>query len=145
MHDQRLVTRLQNYWELIRRGKVMPEIGQLNPAVIEDLWQQCMKIEVNRTQTGIGYTYRFMGEKLIAMFGRDLTASTIDLRSSQYPYGVIVKSLEGVMNERKFVLDENQFVNEKGKVIKYRGCIMPFGSEAKGITHLVVGLSDRTY
>ena len=145
MQDQRLVTRLQNYWDLIRRGKPMPEIHQLNPSVIEDLWQSCMKIEATHAQGGTSYSYRFVGEKLVAMFGRDLTNNTVDLRMSQYPYGVLVKALEDVMQTRKFALSENQFVNEKGNVVKYRGCVMPFGNEARGVTHLVVGLSDKTY
>lgn len=123
----------------------MPEISQLNPSVIEDLWQNCMQIELAPSQAGVLYTYRYIGEKLIALLGQDLTHSSMNLRNSQYPYSIIIKSLETVIQERKFVLDQNQFLTEKGHLVKYRGCIMPFGTEAKGVTHLVIGLSDRTY
>ncbi len=145
MQDQRLVTRLQNYWELICRGKPMPEIGQLNPAGIDDMWQQCMKIGTFQTQGGFTYNYLFMGEKLVEMYGKDLTSQVVNPHASEYPLNIVVNKLDGIMTARAFLIDENQFVNERGKLVKYRACLMPFGNEAKGVTHIVVGFSGREF
>jgi len=145
MHDQRLVTRLQNYWELIRRGKPMPEIAHFNPAAIEDLWPQCMKLETFPAQGQPQFTYRYMGAKLITLFGKDLTGQTIDRNESRYPFSMIVLKLEEAYFLGKGCEDESQFVNEKSKLIKYRACFLPFGNETKGITHFIVGLSDRSF
>ncbi len=145
MQDQRLVTRLQNYWELIRRGKPMPEIQQLNPATIDDMWQQCIKFGTFHTQGGYSYNYLFMGEQLIKMYGRDLTSQMVNVHVSEYPLNIMIKKLDGIMLEKTFMIDENQFVNGRGKLVKYRACFMPFGNEAKGITHIVVGYSGREF
>lgn len=143
MQDKRLVTRLQNYWELIRRGKPMPEIAQFNQSTIDDLWQSCLKIEVNRVQGGYNYTYKYMGSRLIQLFGKDLTGSSVDHNMARYPYKVLVTKLDEAMVAGRILVDENQFTNEKGKTIKYRSCFLPFGNEAKGITHFIIGLSDN--
>jgi hypothetical protein len=146
MHDQRLVNRLQNYWELIRRGKVMPEINQFNTGPIDDLWSQCMKFEVTPAQGGGHiYTYRFLGEKLIPVFGRDLTGTMVNKSSQHYPFQVIIQQLEKILNQKTLIVDENQFINPKGKVVKYRACFMPFGNENRGVTHIIVGLSDKHF
>lgn len=144
MQDKRLVTRLQNYWDLIRRGKAMPEIAQFNPSTIDDLWQNCMKVELNMSQGGGTYSYKYMGGKLVTLFGRDLTGTSVERTVVRYPYIVLIKKLDESVRAKKFMLDENQFVNDKGKVIKYRCCFLPFGTEAKGVTHIIVGLSDNT-
>lgn len=145
MHDQRLVVRLQNYWELIRRGKPMPDINQLNPGTIDDLWQQCMKLEVSATQGGHRFQYRFMGEKLITMLGKDLTGTSVDGHATHYPYSIIIKPLEAIIASQQFVTEENQLVNERGRVVKYRACFMPFGNESRGVTHIVIGFSHKEF
>lgn len=145
MHDQRLVNRLQNYWDLIRRGKPLPEIVQLNPSSIDDMWQQCMQLEVSTKAGPPSYRYTHMGEKLIPMFGRDMTGQVLDTRMNQYPYNIISAKMDGVLKSKEYVIGEGHFMNERGRVVKYRACWMPFGNEAKGVTHVVVGLSDREY
>lgn len=145
MNDQRLVNRLENYWNLIRRGKPMPEIAMFNSAPIEDLWHKCMKIEIQPTQDGTSFTYRYLGSSITTMFGRDITNTTVNMKMTKYPLGVIVRAMDNCMIMKTFVIDENQFVNEKGKIVKYRSCVMPFGNETKGITHLIMGISDRQF
>lgn len=145
MHDQRLVSRLQNYWDLIRRDKPLPEIAQLNPSSIDDMWQQCMKLEVNQNAGKPNYRYQFMGEKLMPMFGHDLTGQILDTRMKQYPYNIISTKLDDILVSREYIIGEGHFMNERGRVVKYRACWMPFGTEEKGVTHVVVGFSDREY
>lgn len=145
MHDQRLTTRLQNYWNLIRRGKDMPEIAQLNPQNIDDLWQRCVKLEVIREQGNTHFKYQFMGERLIQLFGRDLTHSTLDTRVRHYPHSIMGDRLSAVLRTKEFAADEGKFVNANGKMVKYRACLLPFGTDERGVTHIIVGFSDREF
>ena len=145
MQDQRLVTRLQNYWELIRRGRPMPEIQHLNTSGIDDMWQQCMNLGVHPGQGGHSYTYLFMGEKIIAMYGRDLTSQMVNPHTGEYPMNIVVKKLGSVMQSKTILIDENQFINHRSRVVKYRACFMPFGNETRGVTHIVIGFSGREF
>ena len=124
----------------------MPDMAMFNSAPIEDLWQKCMKIEVQPGQDGKTYTYRYMGADIIKMFGRDYTNTDINRKIyNKYPFGVLVKTMDQALETSTLVIDENQLVNEMGKVIKYRSCVLPFGNETKGITHFIVGISDRQF
>jgi hypothetical protein len=145
MQDLRLVTRLNNYWNLIRRGKPMPDISYLNTAAIDDMWQQCLNISVHPGQGGSHYHYVFMGEKLIRLYGKDLTNQPLRTNASEYPMNVVVGRLEEVAKSAEFTLEQNQFVNNKGVIVKYRACFMPFGNDAKGVTNIVVGFSGREF
>lgn len=144
MQDKRLVNRLHNYWDLIRRGKPMPEIAQFNPATIDDLWENCLKMDLSKVQGGVVYSYSYMGSRLVKMFGRDLTGTVIDRSIAQYPYGVLLKKLELAASSGEFMLDENRFVSDSGNVVRYRCCFLPFGNETKGVTHVIVGMSDNS-
>lgn len=146
MQDQRLVNRLQDYWKRICRDKPLPDISQLNPAVIDELWQQCMQLGTHQAQGGFNYNYLFMGKRLVEVYGQDLTSQTVDIRASQYPLNLLLKKLSNVMESRSFFIDENQFINTTtGKMVKYRACFMPFGNETKGVTHIVIGFSGREF
>ena len=123
----------------------MPEINQLNTATIDDMWQQCLKLGAFHTQGGFTYNYLFMGEGLVKMYGKDLTSQMVNAHASEYPINIVVNKLENIMTSRAFHIDENQFVNGRGRLVKYRACFMPFGNEAKGVTHIVVGFSGREF
>ena len=145
MQDQRLVNRLQNYWDLIRRGKSMPNFSQFNPSTIDDLWAHCMVLSVAPTQNGRRYMYSYVGDALVQMFGSNLLGSAVDSKAVNYPFSVIIKMLDATYEQGKVATDQNQIINDKGKIIKYRACFLPFGTEGRGITHFVVGISDKQF
>lgn len=41
--------------------------------------------------------------------------------------------------------DAGFFLNKSGEMVKYRACFLPFGSESRGLTNIVVGLSFRAF
>lgn len=91
------------------------------------------------------YNYIFMGEKIADLYGRNLTGEVVHRNTNGYPLNLVVKKLDAVRESKKFEVDTNQFVNERSKIVKYRACFMPFGSEAKGVTNIVVGFSGREF
>lgn len=146
MQDQRLVNRLQNYWNQIRRGKKLPDIGQLNSAVIDDMWQQCMQISGHPAQGGtFHYVYQFMGKKLVQLYGRDITGQAMNPSATEYPMNIVAAKLDAIMRTGEFIIDESHFMNPHGRTIKYRACFMPFGNDTKGVTHIVIGFSGREF
>ncbi|MDX2073678.1 MAG: PAS domain-containing protein [Alphaproteobacteria bacterium] len=145
MQDKRLVTRLENYWNLIRRGREMPEIQQLNPDTIEDMWQQCIQMGVFAAQGGTNYHYMFMGSQIVDLYGSDPTGQMMNPRASEYPLNILINKLDGIVASKAFLIDENQFINPRAKLVKYRACFMPFGSAIRGVTHIVIGFSGREF
>jgi hypothetical protein len=145
MQDKRLVNRLHNYWNLIRKGNPMPDMAHLNPGAIEDMWQQCIDLEILAKGMAPVYNFRHMGERLLPIFGQDMTGSTLNIRATQYPYNIVVSKVDIALKSAEFVVDQNIIVNDKSKVVKYRACFMPFGNLKRGVTNIVVGYSCREF
>lgn len=146
MHEQRLNLRLLKYWEMLRKDQPMPIIQHFNSNQVEDVWPACLQITVERAQAnGVSYKFSYMGPSIIQMFGQDLTGTSVDMRQRSFPGVVLTQKLNQVMEKGAPLLDDNHFSNAQGKLIKYRGCFLPFGSDKTGISTIIVGISHRTY
>lgn len=144
MQEHRLTLRLMRYWELIRKGRTYPEIIQFNAAAVEEIWPYCFRVSV-QSQAVPHYAYEYMGEVIAGLYGRDLTGMVVNRHMKQFPGAVLHGKLDHVVASNEPLLDEGHFVTEQGKLIKYRACLLPFGNEKKGLTHIVVGLSCRVF
>lgn len=146
MHEQRLIVRLGNYWEMLKKDNDMPAIEQFNPHVVGDLWPKCVRIQLDhRNPSATTYRYEYLGEEAIAMLGADLTGRTVDVRVREDNGLKIVKFIEMVSQTQKMQVDENQFTNSRGQLVKYRCCFLPFGDVKRGITHILIGISQRAF
>lgn len=146
MHEQRLIVRLQNYWDLIKKEREMPTIEQFNPGALSDIWPQCLQLALDMSSpTAIRYKYEYLGQPMIEMFREDMTGRTVDMRMKEFPGMRIVKNIQIVMQTHQPQKDENQFSNADGRMVKYRCCFLPFGDDKRGITHIIVGMSHRIF
>lgn len=147
MHDKRLTTRLIGYWERIRPAGGVPAFIQLNPSAIDDIWQNCLALQA---QPGSGemahYLYVHCGEAVAQAIGKDVRGEVISVKMKFFPGVTILKRIDEVARGKvqSPVLDDGQFVNDKGKVIKYRACLLAFG-EKQVVTHVVIGVSWRAF
>jgi len=145
MQEQRLSHRVLKYWETVRKNHEMPEMQRLNTAAIEDVWPYCFLLSVDTHGKVPIYHYEYMGDPIAKIYGRDLTGMIVDQTTKQFPGKVIHHKFNDLLSSHKPVHDEGHFVSETGKLIKYRACILPFGNDKKGVTHIVVGLSCRFF
>lgn len=143
--ERRLPMRLMTYWKRLHTERGLPEIRKFNPHAIEDVWPHCIKLlitEVNEKRT---YKYEFMGKHIIEAFGKDMTGLQVSPNIRNVPGTGIIKRLDAAIPLREPVMEQGQFINDKDKLIKYRSCILPFGSNKYDITHVVLGLSWREF
>ena len=146
MLEQRLVVRLQTHWDLLRKDKEMPIVEQFSREAIPDMWPKCMLLGLEGLNLKfIHYTYEAIGSEVITMMGQDLTGQRVDGRTSEIQGIKITKHIEAVAQTHLPQIDENQFTNATGRLIKYRCCFLPFGSGKRGITHILVGISHRVF
>lgn len=142
--EQRLTFRLKAYWDKAKKANAMPDIRHFNSAVIEDLWPNCFQVSL-MPGTQISYKYDYMGRPLIDLYGKDLTGMMLDEHSPEFPGMIIHKKLLGVVQSGVPLQDEGNFLTRQSKMIKYRACLLPFGTAADGVTHIIVGLSYRAF
>jgi hypothetical protein len=143
MHEQRLTVRLRKYWDMLRKAQDWPEIQKLNPAVIEDIWQQCFMVSID-AGAATTYKYEHVGNVITDIYGRDLTGLRVGDKNNELPGAVMISKLPGVIKERAPIDDDGFFINSSSRQVKYRACFLPFGND-KGITHIVAGISFRVF
>jgi hypothetical protein len=146
MQEQRLIVRLGSYWEMLRKDNIMPAIEQFNPHMVADLWPKCARISLDhRNPNATSYLYEYVGQDTISMLGADLTGHTVDMRLREDNGLKILKYITTVSQTQKMQVDEDQFVNKRGQLVKYRCCFLPFGDAKRGITHIIIGISYRSF
>jgi len=146
MHEQRLNMRLLQYWNTLRKDNPLPQIQKFNWVRIEDLWPYCAIVDLDtRQSSSVLYRYTYIGKPLVIMMGEDLTGFTVHPRMRGLPAMPIIQRLDEVIATKAPVMEENHFSNAQGKLIKYRGCFLPFGNDKNGITNILVGITHRSY
>lgn len=143
--EQRLTTRLSNYWERLRDGASLPNIERFRSGDIPDMWEFCFQVSVDQHDASRKqYLYGYMGRQIIQAFGQDLTGKRVNSMVQNVPGANILKKIDSCVDGRQILTEDGKFINDKSKVVKYRSCMLPFGNDA-GVTHVVVGLSWRAF
>lgn len=145
--EQRMTNRLVSYWNLIRKDNSIPAIARFNASAIDDLWQQCVLFIVLPTapdQSPV-VSYNQVGDKVRPLFPEDMVGRTISVAQKHFQGATMTRRIGDAIATPAPVLDEGHFVGENGKVIKYRSCLLPFGTPAGKVTHVIAGLSWREF
>ncbi len=147
MSEQRLTTRLTDYWHNLRKDEPLPHFAQFNQGAVDDLWPQCLVLVAQPTSAGkVAFRVQVMGDKLSLFFGHDLVGREVSRPALRgFGGGKIASDIEEAATRRMPLETEGKFVNDKNKVVKYRACILPFINPQDTISHVVAGLSWREF
>lgn len=144
--ERRLVNRLKGFWDMAKGAEELPPYNKFNKGSIDDLWNNCILVSVNSSSKQIMYKYEHVGKSAIEAFGKDLTGVYASSYEKSLLHGSnLLKYLDKSIEERSFLVSQGQFVNAEDKIIKFRDCILPFADGGGNISHLLVGLSWRSF
>ncbi len=142
--EKRITLRLMGYWDSLHKDNLLPDIKKFNPHSIEEIWPYCFRVSLQPGKAK-AYKYDYMGPPLARLYGQDMTNLTVDTRMSNFPGSVLHGRLDEVTETKSPAKDENHMLTAEGKMVKYRACLIPFGNEKKGVTHIVAGLTCRFF
>jgi hypothetical protein len=148
MEDKRLTHRLMSYWNRLRGELPLPQWQTFNVGALEDIWGQCCvwRVDIaNFEKRTNNYTYEYIGDSAQEALGKDMTGMAFSSHFQKFPGARIVSRVDDVVAEAVPISDEGTFVNEKSKVVKYRSCLLPFGTKEGRVTHIVLGLSWKAF
>jgi hypothetical protein len=148
MEDKRLTRRLTDYWDRLRKDNPLPQWAQLNTGAISDVWGQCSvwRVEIGRQATdSIAYTYEYVGKNTKEAMGTDMTGELFLTKFRNFPGVKLTKNIDSVVKNRVPEYDEGSFINEKQKLVKFRSCLLPFGTTEGRVTHILLGLSWKAF
>lgn len=134
--------RLIAYWDKLRGERAFPEETDIDTDAISDLWSSCFLLNLQK-EGQQGFHYEFMGPSLIEAYGSDLTGMKHD-ENTEPNITSILDSFGEVQNSKTYVIDESEFVNKAGLNVKYRACLIPFGTAPDEVKY-IIGLMRWTY
>lgn len=149
MQEKRLTLRLTSFWDRIRKDDPMPSYTKLNPAMLEDVWQNCVVLKVMPSAAGKqkSFTYVHFGSEIKGATAKDLLGETLTTNMKFFPGAKIIRRIDEVVSGEAPtpLYDEGEFVNDRGAIVKYRACLLAFGAPNTGITHVLIGVSWRAF
>ncbi|NBX03652.1 MAG: PAS domain-containing protein [Alphaproteobacteria bacterium] len=115
MIERRLSLRLLAYWERARAGRLMPQMADIQPELLEDVWADCFILQINDPQA-LTFSILHRGENL-----HDDWPQMAHLNGS----------ISTLFSKRGPVLEDGQIFDADGSVVKYRQCLLPLGDGAQ--------------
>lgn len=146
MIQQRLVDRLTQYWDHLRKDAPIPEFSSFSKSAIQDIWDSCIIMTAQPTAEGglPQFQFKELGSKVRALFPNDPIGQYFTAGAKVFPAARIMRRLPDVYRVPPPIIEESQFVTDKSKIVKFRSCLVPFGRDGK-VSHVLVGLSWREF
>lgn len=134
---QRINEQLEHYWQEIRGDRPMPMETEVNVDALKAIWDHCFLVNVHVDKFG----YSYLGDGLIEAYGDDFTGKEIAITLLEPHPRSLLNTFEEVCRSGKPKIDESEFTNSQGQVIKYRACVLPLTSLGHtGAAYLLGGM-----
>jgi hypothetical protein len=125
--ERRITVRLMAYWEKLRMRRAMPTEQDIDPDAIADLWDYCFLVHVSDLGKE-GYHYTYLGSEIKKAYQGGL--SEVDTNGLVSPNADrLADCYMEIIHGQKPVVDEGQFCNSRGEMVKYRQCLLPLGDD----------------
>lgn len=140
--NQRINEQLEHYWNTVKGDRAMPLEGDINIPDLKDIWDYCFLVAVYPEK----YAYSHLGQKLVDAYGDDITGKEIaETLLEQHPTSLF-SQFNKVVTSGQPSIDEDQFKNSRGMLIKYRACVLPLGSKTQpGVAYLLGGMKWKAW
>lgn len=139
---KRINEQLMAYWQSMRKGRLMPLESDINPSDLAAIWPDCFLVQSHEDS----FRYDYLGASLIEAYGDDFTGHEI-CEALLYPHPEsLFRTFHRVYATAAPVMDESEFKNSKGVVIKYRSSVLPLAHASRsGVAFLLGGMRWKAY
>lgn len=144
--EQRITKRLMAYWHEHKGTKLLPRDSDINPAALQDVWDDCFVVEVKMDASpGDEFRYSYLGPSIIAAYGDNVTGADIQTSMLSPSGGHVTDIFEKVIETKKPIIQESEFLNAHKILVRYRQCVLPFGDGDGNVTRLLGGVRWGTF
>lgn len=127
--SRRTHERVRSYWQSVKDNRRFPAEREIDPQAIPDAWDYCFLVEIKKGTVAQGFRYEYMGEALIAAYGANMTSVERCDAGTTPHIASMLRHFDEVAESGEPAMDESEFVNAQGALIKYRCCLLPLGGE----------------
>ncbi len=122
-NERRITVRLLGYWEKKRGGRLMPDVKDIDPADIADLWSYCFIAHSDKIGKP-GYNFSYLGKSIQEIYDevKDASGQAIFPDVEQ-----LAKGYRQVIDTRKPLIHEGEIGSPPGDIFKFRQVLLPLG------------------
>ncbi|MGN7618611.1 MAG: PAS domain-containing protein [Ehrlichia sp.] len=145
--ERRAIRILFAYWNQLRDNKIFPQIQQIEPEEITEIWPHCFIIEVKNDIDNQKYNCTYIGEKAMQLYRSDLKVYAESQNITLFFPQVIENlfdHLESVVENLEPIIDESETESADGNYIKIRQCLLPLGNNNE-VTHIIGVVGGKIY
>jgi hypothetical protein len=127
--ERRATFQLMAYWDELRADRALPTEDDIDPnhAALRDIWNQCFVVQV-RDFASKDFNYTYLGPGIIDAYREELREHTgtkiVSLTASK-----LMDIYKQIMAERRPLVHMGEFTDERGSIVKFRQCLLPFGHD----------------
>lgn len=138
----RIHERLIEYWQELRGTKDFPSESDIDPSQIAPIWNACFLVQADAAQN---YKYSYLGLSLIEAWGDDASSLGIGSHLIDPATASLIHKFKEVVDTKRPVIDEAEFINKKNMRIKYRACMLPLGTAPNDVKYILGGMKWKAY
>lgn len=140
---KRINEQLLGYWEQKKGSRQYPMESDINPDEIENIWESCFLVQIEEDGS---YRYTYLGHSLIEAYGDDLNNKEV-CEKLIYPTSMsLTHKFDEVRSEMRPVIEDSEFTNTRGMLIKFRSCMLPLGkSGVNGVAYILGGMKWKAF
>jgi chromosome partitioning protein len=144
LEDQRMTTRFLHYWEALRADtdKAIPLIGDLDLANVGEIAPNTFNLDVAGDPDDP--KFRFVGQRLIRDCGGHVANPTVSQLVPQSCLARAVEHRHQVVAEKEPRMIADEFIDEAGDKVLYRGVLLPFSSTGERVDIIIGALASKT-
>jgi len=141
--DRRLTNRLMAFWSEVKGEDPLPSDYDICSKILSDIWPSCVKVTRKEIEKGRDYSYEYIGDDIINAY------KFAKLIEKEVPFLISDRAdkLTGeyakIFASKKPFINEGEFINSKGKTVKYRQCLLPFGDPDDNVGTIFGGMRYR--
>ena len=122
--ERRITLRLLAYWNEIRGDRPFPSENDIDPDRLEDVWDYCFLVQVRDLKNTQDYNYTYLGSAIVQAYkgalAEDACAAIVSPNASS-----LNAAFQRVLSTHAPVIEEAEFNNLRGQVIKFRQILLP--------------------
>lgn len=140
--EQRITRRLLSYWHECKNAEgELPLETLINPDDLHDIWDDCFLASVSfDAKHGYHFRYNYIGPSIVTVYGNDTIGADIQTSLLSPSREHITDIFETVVETKKPIIDESEFMTTQKVLVRYRQCVLPFGNAQNTVTCLLGGM-----
>lgn len=136
---RRITEQLLLHWNQLRGDRHFPEVNDIVPESITDVWDDCFLVEIDRSKPALQFDYIHVGHNIKAMLEGGLCGtSVLSVMGNLEPiYKQIMETGQGKTEEAEVKLRDN-------REIRYRRIFLPLG-KSDVVDHIIGGMRYKVF